>query len=276
MGAPTGAAAVAPAAITVNGVAKTFHTRSRAVHALEDAHLEIGAGEFVSLIGPSGCGKSTLLKLVAGLLETSTGDVRVDGEPVSAPLPQVAVSFQKPTLLRWRNVIDNVCLPLTISGTLDDAGRRRATELLGLMGLDGFERHFPRELSGGMEQRVAIARSLVSRPSLLLMDEPFGALDEFTREDLNDELLTVWQQEPKTVVFVTHSISEAVFLSDRVVVMSARPGRIHDVVPIGLPRPRPRALRNAPEFYDVIRDVRSVLDDARGVGTASRQEGAGR
>ncbi|MFF5989292.1 ABC transporter ATP-binding protein [Prauserella flavalba] len=253
----------APSAITARAVTKTFEGKGKLVHALSDVDLEIEAGQFVSLIGPSGCGKSTLLKMIAGLLTPSTGTVAIDGATVTEPLPQIGVAFQKPTLLRWRNVLDNICLPLDIDGTRDAEGEARAVDLLGLMGLAGFEKHHPKELSGGMEQRVAIARSLITQPSLLLMDEPFGALDEFTREDLNDELLRVWQHEPKTVVFVTHSISEAVFLSDRVVVMSARPGRVHANIPVELPRPRERALRNTPEFYEAIRHVRAVLDDAR-------------
>ncbi|GAA5051720.1 NitT/TauT family transport system ATP-binding protein [Thermocatellispora tengchongensis] len=255
-----------PAAIGIRDVSKVFTRRGATVRALEHASLDIAPGEFVSLIGPSGCGKSTLLKLIAGLLEPSAGTVTVDGAPVTGPLPQVGVAFQKPTLLRWRTVLDNVCLPLVIDGDRRPESREHARRLLEMMGLAGFEKHYPREMSGGMEQRVAIARSLVNRPSLLLMDEPFGALDEFTREDLNDELLGVWQREPKTVVFVTHSISEAVFLSDRIVVMSARPGRIHASLPVPLPRPRGRELRDDPAFYEAIRDVRAVLDEAKGAG----------
>ncbi|MGW4797361.1 ABC transporter ATP-binding protein [Nonomuraea sp. NPDC004297] len=254
----------APARLTLRGVAKTFTRRGTTVQALEHTDLDIAPGEFVSLIGPSGCGKSTLLKLIAGLLEPSAGTISVDGTPVTEPLAQVGIAFQKPTLLRWRTVLDNVCLPLDIAGDKGPDGRRRARQLLEMIGLAAFEKHYPRELSGGMEQRVAIARSLVSRPSLLLMDEPFGALDEFTREDLNDELLGVWQREPKTVVFVTHSISEAVFLSDRIVVMSARPGRVHADIQVPLPRPRDRGLRDEPKFYETIRHVRAALDEAKG------------
>jgi len=262
-----------PSGIKVRGASKTFNRKGKTVHALSEVELEIEAGQFVSLIGPSGCGKSTLLKMIAGLLEPSSGTVEVDGAVVTEPLPQIGVAFQKPTLLRWRNVLENVCLPLDIEKNRDAEGESRALDLLAMMGLAGFEKHYPGELSGGMEQRVAIARSLINQPSLLLMDEPFGALDEFTREDLNDELLRVWQHEPKTVVFVTHSISEAVFLSDRVVVMSARPGRIHGIVPIELSRPRERALRNTAEFYEAIRHVRSVLDEAKGNGAAARGKG---
>jgi NitT/TauT family transport system ATP-binding protein len=256
-----------PASITAHGLNKTFSRKGEDVAALSDVDISIEAGRFVSLIGPSGCGKSTLLKMIAGLIEPTSGTVAIDGTTVTEPRSQVSVAFQKPTLLQWRSVFDNVCLPLDIAGNRDSGSEARAADLLEMMGLAGFEKHHPRELSGGMEQRVAIARSLILQPSLLLMDEPFGALDEFTREDLNDQLLQVWQREPKTVVFVTHSISEAVFLSDTVVVMSARPGRIHATIPIDLPRPRDRALRNAPEFYEAIRHARSVLDEARGRAT---------
>ncbi|MBK1782735.1 ABC transporter ATP-binding protein [Prauserella cavernicola] len=252
-----------PSAITARAVSKTFQGKGKVVHALSDVDLTVEAGQFVSLIGPSGCGKSTLLKMIAGLLAPSAGTVAIDGTTVTEPLPQIGIAFQKPTLLRWRSVLDNICLPLDLDGGRGADGEARAVELLAMMGLAGFEKHHPKELSGGMEQRVAIARSLIAQPSLLLMDEPFGALDEFTREDLNDELLRVWQHEPKTVVFVTHSISEAVFLSDRVVVMSARPGRIHADIEVDLPRPRERALRNTPEFYEAIRHARAVLDEAR-------------
>ncbi|TCP45059.1 NitT/TauT family transport system ATP-binding protein [Tamaricihabitans halophyticus] len=252
-----------PSAITARTVSKVFEGKRQRVSALSEVDIDIEAGQFVSLIGPSGCGKSTLLKMIAGLLTPSSGTIAIDGDTVVEPLPQIGVAFQKPTLLRWRNVLDNICLPLDLDGGRPADGETRARELLAMMGLAGFEKHYPKELSGGMEQRVAIARSLITQPSLLLMDEPFGALDEFTREDLNDELLRVWQHEPKTVVFVTHSISEAVFLSDHVVVMSARPGRIHATVPVILPRPRERSLRNAPEFYDTIRHIRAVLDEAR-------------
>lgn len=255
-----------PAAVTVHQLSKTFTRRGREVRALEQASLDIAPSEFVALIGPSGCGKSTLLKAIAGLLSPTAGHIEIDGERVTDPHASASLCFQKPTLLRWRTVLNNVLLPLAIAGEVDQESVQRARSLLALMGLSDFENHYPRELSGGMEQRAAIARALVRRPSLLLMDEPFGALDEFTREDLNDELLRVWSQEPKTLVFVTHSISEAVFLADRVVVMSARPSRITAEIRIRLPRPRLPELRSDPEFFKVISEVRAVLDQAHARG----------
>ncbi|TQM11571.1 ABC transporter ATP-binding protein [Pseudonocardia kunmingensis] len=247
--------------ISVAGVSKVFRRGKLTITALQDANLEIGAGQFVSLLGPSGCGKSTLLKAIAGLQPPSSGAVRVDGRPVTAPLTDAGVAFQKPTLLPWRTVTENISLPFHVSGSISrEEGARRVERLLEITGLQDFAHHYPRELSGGMEQRVAIARSLVLSPGLLLMDEPFGALDEFTREDLNEELLRIWSAEPKTVVFVTHSISEAVFLSDRIAVMSARPGRIFDVFDVDLPRPRTSATRTAPEFNEIVAHTRRVLD----------------
>jgi len=259
----TPTAPASAASVHVRGLTKTFVRRKRRIEALAPTDLHIEPGEFVSLIGPSGCGKSTLLKILAGLLEPSDGHVSINDRAVTEPPPEVSVAFQKPTLLPWRTVLDNVCLPAHIARSSKADAVRKARELLRSMGLEAFERHYPRELSGGMEQRVSIARSLLNSPTLLLMDEPFGALDEFTREDLNDELISVWQREPKTVVFVTHSISEAVFLSDRIVVMSARPGRVHSIVDVDLPRPRERSLRNTDEFYAAVRDVRVLLEDAR-------------
>ena len=252
-----------PSAISVEGVSKVFRRKNMTITALQDADLEIGAGRFVSLIGPSGCGKSTLLKAIAGLQPPSTGAVRVDGERVTVPLAEAGVAFQKPTLLPWRTVTENISLPFNVSGSISkEEGARRVDRLLEITGLQDFAQHYPRELSGGMEQRVAIARSLVLRPGLLLMDEPFGALDEFTREDLNEELLRIWAAEPKTVVFVTHSISEAVFLSDQIVVMSARPGRIFDVFDVHVPRPRTAETRTSPEFNELVAHTRRVLDQA--------------
>lgn len=258
--------------ILVDDVSHTFRAKGRAVHALSRVSLDIPSGQFVSLIGPSGCGKSTLLKAIAGLVAPETGVITVGDARVDRPREEVSLAFQKPTLLRWRTALDNVLLPMTIRRQMGSDVRDYAKDLLKLVHLDGFERHYPKELSGGMEQRVAIARALVSKPAVLLMDEPFSALDEFTREELNDELLRIWQAEPKTVVFVTHNITEAVFLSDRVVVMQPRPGRIWESIPIPLPRPRSAALRTDEAFYDTVRAVRRSLDAARRVDEGAPSE----
>ncbi|MQA03440.1 MAG: ATP-binding cassette domain-containing protein [Streptosporangiales bacterium] len=255
--------ATAQEPIVVDDVSHTFRAKGRAVHALSRVSLDIPSGEFVSLIGPSGCGKSTLLKVIAGLVAPEAGTITVGAARVDRPREEVSLAFQKPTLLRWRTALDNVLLPMAIRRQLGKDVRAYAMDLLKLVHLDGFERHYPKELSGGMEQRVAIARALVSKPSVLLMDVPFSALDEFTREELNDELLRIWQAEPKTVVFVTHNITEAVLLSDRVVVMQPRPGRIWESIPVELPRPRSAALRTDEAFYETVRTVRRSLDAAR-------------
>jgi NitT/TauT family transport system ATP-binding protein len=208
------------------------------IHALEDIDLEIGGNEFVTLVGRSGCGKSTLLRIVAGLLRPTEGQALLAGERVTGPRSDVSLMFQRSALLPWRNVLDNVLLPVEILRLDKKEYRRRAHELLELVGLEGFERRRPYELSGGMQQRVALCRSLIYDPSVLLMDEPFAALDALTREELSLELQRIWSDHRKTIVFVTHSIQEAVLLADRVVVMSPRPGRIARIVPVEQPRPR--------------------------------------
>ena len=246
--------------ITITGVSKTFLARKRqAVEALSDIDLDIAAGEFVSLLGPSGCGKSTLLKIIAGLTEPTAGAVTLGGTPVTGPRASASMVFQKATLLRWRTILDNVLLPVDVDGRRRRGDVAEAEALLELVGLDAFTRAYPHELSGGMQQRAAIARALLTKPDLLLMDEPFGALDEFTRETLNEELLRLWQEEPKTVVFVTHSIPEAVFLSDRIVLMGARPGHIVDTIEVDLPRPRLPELRQSAEFYELIKSIRQTM-----------------
>ena len=231
------------------------------VRALEDIELDIRPGEFVSLIGPSGCGKSTLLRIVGDLIQPSAGDVVVNGKSAhQARLDRdYGIVFQDAVLFDWRTVEKNIALPLE---TLRWDRRRRTErvrELMELVELRGFEKHHPWQLSGGMQQRVSIARALSFHPSLLLMDEPFGALDEMTRERLNLELLRIWEQSGSTVVFVTHSIAEAVFLSTRVVVMSARPGRIVGIVDVDLAQPRGSETREEPRFAELIRDVRRLL-----------------
>jgi NitT/TauT family transport system ATP-binding protein len=247
--------------IVVSGLEKSYATRGRTlVHALAGISVAIGAGEFVTIVGQSGCGKTTLLKILAGLLQRSGGSVTLRGQPVDAPSRDIGIVFQDPVLLPWRNVIGNVMLPVEVLGLDRRSSVRRAQDLLGLVGLDGFEDKYPHELSGGMRQRVAIARALVHDPSLLLMDEPFGALDAMTREFMNLELLRIWEESGKTIVFITHSIPEAAFLADRVIVMSARPGRIQEIVDVKLPRPRDLDMMASDEFGVYTRRIRHLFD----------------
>jgi len=245
--------------VEIQGLTKRFERGD--VVALQDIDLAIEPGEFVSLIGPSGCGKSTLLRVIGDLIPPTSGTVTVNGKP--APRARAdhdyGIVFQDSVLFDWRTVAKNVALPLEMLGW--DRGRRKARvdEMLGLVELDGFGDHHPWQLSGGMQMRVAIARALAFEPALLLMDEPFGALDEMTRERLNGELLRIWDASKSTVVFVTHSIAEAVFLSTRVVVMSARPGRVADVVEIDLPYPRTAQTREEPRYFELVTRVREAL-----------------
>ncbi|MFD7711516.1 ABC transporter ATP-binding protein [Streptomyces sp. NPDC059785] len=218
-----------------------FPHRRGSVEALRDVDLDAADGEFVAVVGRSGCGKSTLLRLIAGLLPPTRGTVRVGGRDVTGPRPDCAVLFQRPALLPWRSVLDNVLLPAEISGAGRGSSRARALDLLATMGLDGFQQRLPHELSGGMQQRVALCRSLMQRPRVLLMDEPFSALDALTRDELCAELQRTHREHPATVVLVTHSVDEAVLLADRVVVLTPRPGRIRTVLDVPLPRPRSRA-----------------------------------
>jgi NitT/TauT family transport system ATP-binding protein len=227
--------------ISIAGVSKSFPARGRgqpALRALDRIDLEVEEGELVTLVGRSGCGKSTLLRILAGLIPATDGRVSVAGQEVRGPSRDVALAFQRPALLPWRNVLQNVLLPVEILGLGLQAHRRKAEELLGLVGLAGFESSAPYELSGGMQQRVALCRSLIYEPRVLLMDEPFAALDALTREELSLELQRILAERGKTIVFVTHSISEAVLLADRVVVMTPRPGRIAEIVHVDAERPR--------------------------------------
>ena len=247
--------------IVVSDLEKTYTTKGRAlVKALGGISLAIEPGEFVTIVGQSGCGKTTLLKILAGLLARSAGAVVLRGEPVNGPRRDIGIVFQDPVLLQWRTVLGNVMLPVEVLGLDRVAYRRRAMGLIRLVGLETFEDKYPHELSGGMRQRVALARALVHDPSLLLMDEPFGALDAMTREFMNLELLRIWQEARKTVVFITHSIPEAVFLADRVVVMSARPGRITEVVRVDLPRPRDLDMMASDDFGVYARKIRHLFD----------------
>jgi NitT/TauT family transport system ATP-binding protein len=256
----------APGAVRLAGVGKTFDARGRgaATQAVTGIDLTIAPGEFVSLIGPSGCGKSTLLRIVADLVTPSEGEVLVNGKPARrARLDQdYGIAFQQAGLLEWRTVRANVELPLMLHGASKSERRTRAAELLALVGLEEFGDHRPSQLSGGMQQRVAIARALARRPALLLMDEPFGALDEMTRERMQAELIRICAETSAAVLFVTHSIPEAVFLSQRVVVMSPRPGRITEIVDIGLGE-RDEDTREAESFFGAITDVREALRGRR-------------
>jgi NitT/TauT family transport system ATP-binding protein len=232
------------------------------VVALDRASFDVRPGEFITLVGPSGCGKSTLLRIVAGLIEKSDGRMRVHGQDVSGPRGDIAMMFQKPTLLPWRTAVENVLLPSEIAGTVTDADRRKALDLLALVGLGDFAFSFPSQLSGGMQQRVALARLLQTGADILLLDEPFGALDEFTREHLNVELLRIAAEVRATVMFVTHNIAEAIFLADRVVVMTPRPGRIARIVEVDLPRPRSPEVQLTPAFNALVGEVRTILGGA--------------
>jgi NitT/TauT family transport system ATP-binding protein len=224
--------------IRLGGVSRTFSSRRGVVEALRGIDLQVREGEFVAIVGRSGCGKSTLLRIVAGLIAASAGQVVVDGIPVAKPRRDVAMLFQRPALLPWRSVLDNVLLPVEMFGWRRAEHRERALALLDMVGLNGFEKRLPHELSGGMQQRVALCRSLIGQPKVMLMDEPFSALDALTREELTVELQRIHMELAATTLFVTHSIDEAVLLADRVVVLSPRPGRIQNVVEVKIPRPR--------------------------------------
>jgi NitT/TauT family transport system ATP-binding protein len=256
------------AAVSIRQVSKTFGEGGTT--ALSGIDLEIQPGEFISLIGPSGCGKSTLLRVIGDLIEPSSGEALVGGKPAHrARLDRdYGMVFQEATLMDWRTIRKNVSLPLEMMGWERQRRDERVRELLQLVELTGFEDHHPWQLSGGMQQRVAIARALSFSPSLILMDEPFGALDEMTRDRMNIELLRIWEATGATVVFVTHSIAEAVFLSSRIVVMSARPGRVQRVVDVGLQYPRTNDTREDPRFFELATEVRELLRESHGAREA--------
>lgn len=244
-------------------VGRTFKTREgKDLLALETVRLEVEHGEFLSLLGPSGCGKTTLLRMVAGLLQPSWGKVMVGRKEITGPRPDFGVVFQQPLLLPWLSVLKNVMIPVDVQGRQISQYIDRAHQLIEMVGLEGFEKRLPSELSGGMQQRVSLARALVHDPKLLLMDEPFAALDAMTRENMNLELQRIWISNRKTVLFVTHGIPEAVFLSDRVAVMTARPGRIAKVVDIPFKRPRSPELLGTAAFAEAVAEIRSVFDEA--------------
>jgi NitT/TauT family transport system ATP-binding protein len=245
--------------ISIRGTTKRFAGRNSVVQALTSIDLDIADGEFVSVIGPSGCGKSTLLMLLAGLEPATSGVMRVGGKEVKGPQSDLGIVFQQDVLLEWRTAIENVLLQAEIRGQDKKLALARAKELLSMVSLQNFADSYPYELSGGMRQRVSICRALLHAPPLLLMDEPFGALDALTRDQLQIDLLRLWSKQKMTVMFVTHSISEAVFLSDRVVVMSPRPGKIEEIIKIDLPRPRRLSIRDTPAFLAHMQKVTTVF-----------------
>jgi NitT/TauT family transport system ATP-binding protein len=250
--------------VSVAGVAKTFRRGEALTHALAAVDLELREGEFAAVVGPSGCGKSTLLRIIAGLLPATAGSVRFNGDQVDRPQTNLGVVFQSPVLLEWRTVLDNVLVQLERRGLEKKHFREKALSLLARVGLADFADRYPRELSGGMRQRTAIVRALIHDPPFLLMDEPFGALDALTREQMRLDLEALWMETGKTVLFITHSIDEAVLLADRVIVMSERTGRVEREVPIPLPRPRGLAARKAREFIAAASDITDIFL-ARGI-----------
>lgn len=249
--------------IRLDDVTTEFRTRDGGtIRAVDDATLRIPSGQFVSVLGPSGCGKSTLLRIIAGLAAPTTGAVSIGPKEINGPSRQVGIAFQSPSLLDWYTIAENIALPARMGkkSTLDDkALKARVEELLDMVKLSGLGNKYPKELSGGMRQRVAIARALINDPSVILMDEPFGALDAITREHMHDELLAIWERSKATVFFITHDISEAVYLSDRVITMSPRPGRIVSDITIDLPRPRGEETRRMPEFARLAADLRQYI-----------------
>jgi NitT/TauT family transport system ATP-binding protein len=250
-----------PSLIEICGVTKQFRSRSGTLlNALADTSLAIPRKQFICVVGPSGCGKSTLLRMIAGLETATSGAIKIDGTTVRGPRRDIGLVFQSPVMLPWRSILKNVLVPAEVFGMDRVSSRIRAGELLALVGLDGFGDRYPDELSGGMRQRAAIARALMHDPEILLMDEPFGALDALTREAMNLELLRIWQASTKTVVLVTHSIEEALLLSDKVAVFSPRPGSIRDVIDVPIARPRSAATRSTPVFVQLAEQLRGYFE----------------
>src|SRR5438132_293667 len=250
--------------IAIRHLSKTYG-RAGGVVALTDIDCTVGEGEFLSIVGPSGCGKSTLLKILAGLLGATSGQALLNGTPIEGPRQDIGVVFQSPVLFPWRSVLGNVLLPVDVQKLGREKMQQRAMDLLALVGLSGFEHRYPWELSGGMQQRVSLVRALIHDPALLLMDEPFGALDALTREAMNVELQRIWLERRKTVLFVTHSTTEAVFLADRVLVMTQRPGRIGDMLDVDIPRPRSLDAMTTEAFGVHTRRIRAVLSGGGGI-----------
>jgi NitT/TauT family transport system ATP-binding protein len=248
------------ALLEVKGVFKLFNANGNQMEALQNINLEIEENEFICFIGPSGCGKTTLLRIIAGLEEPSGGEILLEGRPIKGPGPERGMVFQEYSLFPWRTVLDNVAFGLELKGISKEERHIKARQYLKMVELERFEERYPHELSGGMKQRVAIARALVNDPKALLMDEPFGALDAQTRNIMQSELLRIWEEEKKTIVFVTHSVDEAIYLADRIVIMSARPGKIKDVIKIDLPRPRSRTSQDVNVIRDrILCDLRSEI-----------------
>jgi len=245
--------------LSAERVSHRFATADGSLEALRDVSLSVARDEFVCLVGPSGCGKSTLLRAMSGLITPTQGSITLDGMPITAPHPRIRLVFQQANLMPWRNVIDNIALPLELAGATRIKRENAARQMIGLVGLDGFDRTYPAELSGGMAQRVAIARALIDEPEVLLLDEPFGALDALTRDQLGEELLRIWQERSSTVLMVTHSIPEAILLADRVLVMSPRPGQIEAEFAVSLPRPRALDAVHSAAAGKLAREIRAAL-----------------
>src|SRR5947208_12280473 len=241
--------------LRLQGLSKVYATRDGVVRALDQVSMTERRGEFLSVLGPSGCGKSTLLMIAAGLIRASGGEVVIEGAPVGCPRTDIGIVFQNPVLLEWRTALGNVMLQAEAKKLERSGAERRARELLSAVGLGGFEHKYPHELSGGMRQRVSLCRALIHNPPQLLMDEPFGALDALTRDQLVLDLLQIWDERRMTVLFITHSVPEAVFLSDRVIVMTPRPGKVDRIIDIDLPRPRKLAMRETPAFARYSREI---------------------
>jgi len=263
--APAAERAAATDVIAVRRLSKRYGRAADGILALEDIDFSVPDREFLSIVGPSGCGKSTLLKILAGLLPATEGEALLNGTPIDGPRRDIGVVFQSPVLFPWRSVLGNVLLPADVQRLGREEMRARAHGLLKLVGLDGFEHRYPWQLSGGMQQRVALVRALIHDPALLLMDEPFGALDAMTRDAMNVELQRIWMERRKTVVFITHSTAEAVFLGDRVLVMTPRPGKVGDLFQVELPRPRSLDVMNTEKFGGYVRRIRGVLNAGGGI-----------
>jgi NitT/TauT family transport system ATP-binding protein len=265
---------IQPEAIVCRDVSKIYETKvGSPVLAVEKINLTITSGEFITVVGPSGCGKSTLLRLLSGLLKKTTGTMQLGGTSIDGPRRDVGVVFQSPTLLAWRTVRQNIMLPIDILKLDRRDHEERVSSLISMAELQGFENKYPFELSGGMQQRVAICRALVHEPKLLLMDEPFGALDAFTREAMNDELQSIWMKTGQTILLITHSIPEAIFLGSRVVVMSSRPGKIVKVIPIEISRPRRLAITVSTEFGQYVSEIRDLLQTKKSLLKTSDKHG---